>query len=129
MFKTTLLAFATALALSLSTLAADAGGKIKGAFVGASDHITTGNVIIEKRGDGYVAILDEAFTLDGAPDPRVAFGNDGDVSGAVFAKLKSKTGKQEYAIPANINPANFNEFHIWCSKFSVPLGIAKLSSK
>lgn len=127
MFKSTFLAIAAALALFATTLTADAGGKLTGAFEGASDHITTGNVTIEKRGDGYVAILDEAFTLDGAPDPRVAFGKDGDVTGAVFAKLQSKTGKQEYAIPANINPADFNEFHIWCSKFDVPLGIAKLS--
>ena len=97
-----------------------------GDFAGASGHVTTGSVQIVRTDSGYRAILSADFSLDGAPDPKVAFGKDGAVDGAIFAKLESLAGRQVYAVPAALDPADFNEFYIWCERFSVPLGVASL---
>lgn len=98
-----------------------------GTFSGRSDHITTGGISIVKLNTGYVVILESDFSLDGAPAPTIGFGKDGTFDKTTeFTKLASKDGLQAYAVPANINPADFNEFYIWCSKFSVPLGVATL---
>ena len=98
-----------------------------GSFEGASDHVTTGSVQIVRTDSGYRAILSADFSLDGAPDPKVAFGKDGSVEGAIFAKLESLTGEQVYTVPAALDPADYNEFYIWCERFAVPLGVAALN--
>lgn len=101
--------------------------KQSGTFSGLSDHITTGGVSIVKTSSGYIAILESDFDLDGAPAPTLGFGNDGAFDKATeFTKLNSIKGLQVYAIPATINPADFNEFYVWCADFSVPLGVASL---
>lgn len=97
-----------------------------GNFEGRSDHITTGDVSILKTSDGYVAVLNSNFSLDGAPAPTLGFGNNGFDKKTEFTKLKSKSGLQMYKIPTNIDVENFNEFYVWCSDFSVPLGVASL---
>ena len=99
-----------------------------GTFTGASNHITTGGVsIVKTAGGGAVVILDKDFSLDGAPDPRVGFGKNGKYDGAtdlgVLTKIK---GLQAYVVPASVNVADYNEVYIWCKKFSVPLGVAKV---
>ncbi|WP_432612907.1 DM13 domain-containing protein, partial [Litoreibacter halocynthiae] len=35
-------------------------------------------------------------------------------------------GASTYKIPAGIDPDDYNEVWIWCEKFNVPLGVAKL---
>lgn len=98
-----------------------------GQFEGRSRHVTTGGVTIKKTAKGAIVILEKDFVLDGAPDPKVGFGNNGkyDIA-SQLSVLKSKTGRQEYAIPASVDPSRYNEIYIWCEKFSVPLGVAKL---
>lgn len=99
-----------------------------GTFTGASDHITTGGVSITKNADGTATVtFDAAFSLDGAPDPRVGFGKDGkfiDISD--LGALKNLNGAQSYIVPASLNIDDFNELYIWCLKFGVPLGVAEL---
>jgi len=97
-----------------------------GTFEGRNDHITKGQVSIVRTANGYVAILDKDFSLDGAPAPTLGFGKNGFDKSTEFAKLKSKNGLQVYAIPKNIKVEDFNEFYVWCSDFSVALGVAKL---
>lgn len=111
---------------SLAPISAFAGGS--STFTGASDHITTGGVTIVKNADGTATVtLDEHFTLDGAPDPRVAFGKDGAyVPSGDLGPLQKLSGKQTYIVPAHINVDDFNEVYIWCLKFDVPLGVAAL---
>jgi hypothetical protein len=100
-----------------------------GTFTGASDHITTGGVQIIKTADGgAVVILDSDFTLDGAPDPHVGFGSDGKFSTlSDLGALQNIKGVQVYIVPASVNVDDFNEVYIWCTKFSVPLGVASLN--
>lgn len=99
-----------------------------GTFEGRSDHVTTGGVSIIKTASGYIAVLESNFSLDGAPDPTLGFGNDGSFDAKTkFTKLESINGLQAYAIPASVDVSTFNEFYVWCAEFSVPLGVATLS--
>ncbi len=115
------------LAMPVAATAADA--HLTGTFTGASDHITTGGVtIVKTAGGGAVVILDENFSLDGAPDPRVGFGTDGVYADASdLGELTQKEGLQVYIVPATVNVDDFNEVYIWCKQFAVPLGVAELN--
>lgn len=99
-----------------------------GTFSGRSDHITTGQVTIEKTDAGYQLSFAADFSLDGAPDPVVALGNGEtfDVANKIGA-LKKKDGRQTYQLPASFTPGQFSQVYVWCEKFSVPLGVAQLS--
>lgn len=97
-----------------------------GKFQGRSNHKASGTVSIVKADSGYIARLESDFNFDGAPDPKLGFGNDGYDKSTKFAALKSNKGAQTYALPASIDPAKYNEFWIWCERFNVPLGVARL---
>jgi hypothetical protein len=91
---------------------------LRGQFEGRSNHVASGAATV---------VLGEDFDFDGGPDPKVGFGGDGvyDKSSQLEA-LRSNTGRQEYVIPSSIDPAKYNEIYIWCERYSVPLGVAKL---
>ena len=99
----------------------------QGSFTGKSGHRTSGSVSIVKTDTGVEVRLGSNFKLDGAPDPWLGFGNSGkyDSAGEV-AILKSNTGPQVYKIAGKIDASKYNEFYVWCRKFAVPLGVAKL---
>ncbi len=98
----------------------------RGSFQGASGHVTSGGVTVEKTAEGYVLVLEEDFSFDGAPDPQLGLGKDGYDGSTRFSKLQSNSGKQSYKLPAGIDASQYNEVWVWCEKFSVPLGVAKL---
>ncbi len=109
--------------------AALAGGNViaSGQFTGKSNHATTGGVTIAKTDAGLVVILEDSFSFDGAPDPKVGFGNSGSYdSAAQLSHLNANSGRQVYQIPASVDPTSYNEIYIWCEQYSVPLGVAKL---
>lgn len=99
-----------------------------GTFTGMNDHTTTGQATVVKSGDGWKVVLGDDFSLDGAPDPKIALGNDGvyDPATLLSENLSSNTGAQEYMLPASIDGSKYNEVYIWCEKFSVGLGVAKV---
>lgn len=100
----------------------------QGQFEGRSDHVTSGETYIMKTSSGYALVLAEDFFLDGAPTPVLGFGNDGEyVKSSQFAKLDKKSGRQTYTLPANFTPSEFNEIYVWCDRFSIPLGVAKIN--
>ena len=110
----------------VAPLPALAGGHGKiGTFEGKSNHITTGRVeVVNANGKATINLLDD-FSFDGAPDPKVALGNNGYDSKTLMGLLKSNTGASSYEVPAGINVDDYNEVWIWCEKFNVPLGVAK----
>ncbi len=56
-----------------------------GTFEGRSNHVTSGSVkVIEEDGRTFVVLGDD-FALDGGPDPRVAFGKDGEYDPATLS--------------------------------------------
>jgi hypothetical protein len=44
----------------------------------------------------------------------------------VLSRLRKFSGAQRYAIPANINLANYRSAAIWCRKFNATFGVAPL---
>lgn len=101
-----------------------------GKFTGLSKHVTSGGVSIINTGAGYIAVLENDFSLDGAPAPTLGFGKDGKFDDTTeFTKLLSISGTQVYSIPNTVHPENFNEFYVWCADFSVPLGVATLGTQ
>jgi hypothetical protein len=116
-------------AASFATIASADEISASGTFTGASDHITTGGVsVVETSAGGAVVILDADFSLDGAPDPSVGFGKDGEyVAASDLGELTSINGLQVFVVPEGLDVADFNEIYIWCDEFSVPLGVAALS--
>lgn len=100
-----------------------------GTFTGTNNHITTGGVSVVKTANGgAVVILDTNFSLDGAPDPSVGFGIDGEyVAASDLGDLGENTGLQVFIVPASVNVDDFNEVYIWCDEFSVSLGVASLN--
>lgn len=98
-----------------------------GQFSGRSGHTTTGGVTVVKQGNKVVVTLAASFHLDGAPDPYVGFGKNGRfIKSTQIGKLKKLNGQQSYAVPEGVDIDAVNEVYIWCRKFSVPLGAAKL---
>lgn len=133
MKKLFLLVTGTAFAIALSALlpvAALADTPIAhGTFEGASQHVTTGGVsVVTTPGGRTLVILDDDFSLDNGPDPRVGFGNDGSYApDTELGTLVNLAGLQVYVVPATVDPAAFNEIYIWCKVAGVPLGIATLN--
>ena len=120
-------AAAAGMAMLLMAPFAWAGGAGSGTFTGASNHITKGEVEVVQTANGWEIHLKDSFWFDGAPDPRVGFGKDGKfVDPTDFEPLKSNSGAQVYKVPDNINPEEFDHVFVWCRKFSVPLGFAKI---
>lgn len=128
----TLTAAATLLAVTafLPTAGSATEATATGAFTGANDHITTGGVsVVRTANGGAVVILDTDFSLDGAPDPSVGFGIDGEfVSATDLGELTQNTGLQVFVVPASIDVDDYNEIYIWCEQFSVSLGVAPLNA-
>lgn len=98
-----------------------------GTFKGLKGHVTTGTASIIRSGKSWAVSLGSDFTFDGAPDPQIGFGNKGHFTkGTNFAKLKKNNGAQVYVVPANLDVGDYLEVYVWCEKFTVPLGVAKL---
>lgn len=98
-----------------------------GTFEGRSDHVMSGGVLVMNTDAGVVVVLESDFFLDGAPDPKLGFGDDGYDPSTQFSPLESTTGAQVYLISSEeIDPDDYNEVWVWCEQFNVPLGVAKL---
>ncbi|MEL6171928.1 MAG: DM13 domain-containing protein [Pseudomonadota bacterium] len=117
---------ATALAASAVPAFAGGHGRI-GEFTGKSNHVTSGRAEVVVQGGKAEVILLDDFFFDGAPDPKVALGKDGYDKDTILGLLANNTGKQSYSVPAGIDTSQYNEVWIWCEKFNVPLGVAKLN--
>jgi len=126
MAKYAAILLATLIALPPGTAMAGEG---MGSFTGVSGHTTTGQVAVVRTADGWEVHLKDDFSFDGAPDPRVGFGTAGKFAANTdFEPLRSKSGAQVYQVPADVDPAAFDEVYIWCRKYSVPLGVAQITN-
>ncbi|MEM8760635.1 MAG: DM13 domain-containing protein [Pseudomonadota bacterium] len=107
-------------------IASDARVTARGTFEGRSKHVTTGHASIVFSNGNVIIQLEDDFTFDGAPDPKVALGNGGFDESTIHAALRSNTGAQAYTLKPGLDIGNYTEVWIWCEQFSVPLGVAKL---
>jgi hypothetical protein len=111
-----------------------------GQFVRAEQATRGGASIVTKNGRSFLR-LDSAFkTSSQGPDLVVILHRSRNVLGTtqapnyalkggdyiVLSRLKKYSGAQSYAIPANINLANYRSAAIWCRKFNATFGVATL---
>ena len=121
MFRSTVLAVVMLLLTSVPSLSAG------GTFRGASGHATSGSVTVTQQGDRMVIKLGSNFSLDGAPDPYVSLGNGSrPVKGGTAGVLRRLKGAGTYSVPATSRTRNAKQVVIWCRKYAVPLGVARL---
>ena len=119
--RRTVLAGSAALAATAALPAMAGGHGIIAEFSGESNHVTTGRAEIVKA-DGKATIH---LLFDGAPDPKVALGNNGYDASTLMGPLTANKGASSYEVPAGINVDDYNEVWIWCERFNVPLGVAR----
>lgn len=97
-----------------------------GSFRNAGGHKTSGSVKLVKDGNTWKVVMGANFRHDGAPAPRVAFGNGKYVRGTIISKLRKNRGAQTYIVPKRLNVSKFTQIWIWCAKFNSPLGVASI---
>ena len=125
MGKTATILLAALIALSGATASAGEGS---GSFSGVNGHQATGQVAVVRTADGWEVRLEDSFSFDGAPDPWVGFGRSGSfVPATDFHRLRSNSGAQVYKVPADIDADAYDEVYIWCRRYSVPLGVARIT--
>lgn len=99
-----------------------------GKFAGADNfHQATGTANLLKVSEKYYIRFEDNFMVTNGPDLFVHFGKDGKYAAeARVDSLKGNIGSQNYEVPNNINPLDYNEIWIWCRSFAVPFGMAKM---
>ncbi len=105
------------------------GGEMTGMLMGAKDHHASGTVALINDMGGHTMLRLDNLKVDKVPDGHVYLAKDGDYTkGVELGKLTQFSGTVQYAIPANVNPADYNSVVIWCKKFSVEIGRAMFES-
>ncbi|MDJ0800535.1 MAG: DM13 domain-containing protein [Calothrix sp. MO_167.B12] len=106
-----------------------------GSFVTTEqDHPTKGIAkIVNINGKRYLE-FNRAFTTANGPKVKVVLHRRDTVPVKLRARdyitlsaLKSFNGAQRYAIPDNLNLNNYKSVAIWCQRFNVTFGYAKLN--
>ena len=104
-----------------------------GMFV-AAEHPTQGAVSIIKENGRRYLVFDKTFKSDMGPDlyvilHRAAILPKGGLKKqdyATIGRLQKVSGTQRYAIPNNINLANYRTVAVWCRSFNATFGYALL---
>lgn len=99
----------------------------EGTFMGLAGHNATGTARLLRIGEKYYMRFEDDFSVTNGPDLFVHFGRDGEyLAPARIDALKGTLGGQNYEIPSELNPLEYNEVWIWCRSFFVPFGKAIL---
>ncbi len=100
-----------------------------GTFASVNNKSGSGGVTVTQNPDGSSTVtLGENFVVQNGPALYVAFSDSGIVdTNAYIAPLQSFSGAQTYTVPANIDPAKYNQVMIWCHEFSVAFAVADLT--
>lgn len=128
-------------AAAASAAAADSTPTVlaEGTFI-SHEHPTSGTVKILELEDGTrVLRLEDLDTSDGPQlevwltDQPVIDGIDGwgvfdDGKHISLGALKGNVGNQNYAIPADVDLADYSSVSIWCARFHVSFGAAELKA-
>ena len=120
---------AASLMLFLTPISVFAAGKIvaKGTIVGVDGHGARGSVQIIKNGKRVVARFSQNLLFDRVPDAWLAFGKNGKFLASTYvASFKRNRGAVTIKIPAQYANGNYDTLFIWCRRFNVGIGSAKL---
>ncbi|MFD7631793.1 DM13 domain-containing protein [Streptomyces sp. NPDC059851] len=103
------------------------------------EHATTGTVKVLRLADGSLSLRLEDLDTSNGPDLRVwltdAPVKEGVAGWRVFddgkfvslGELKGNKGDQNYAIPSDVDLAQYTSVSIWCDRFDVSFGAASLA--
>ncbi|MEL7246442.1 MAG: DM13 domain-containing protein [Cyanobacteria bacterium J06573_2] len=90
--------------------------------------------IVNVNGRRYLE-FDKGFSTGNGPDVKVILHRNSSVplniregNYITLGRIKSFNGKQRYAIPNNLNLANYKSVGIWCEEFNATFGFASLKS-
>ncbi len=94
---------------------------------------TTGKAkIVSINGKRYLE-FDKEFNTGNGPDVKIILHKNSNIPLNVkegnyitLGRIKSFKGKQRYAIPNNLNLANYKSVGIWCEEFNATFGYASL---
>ncbi|WUH33305.1 DM13 domain-containing protein [Streptomyces sp. NBC_00445] len=103
------------------------------------EHATSGLVKLVRLSDGSHVVRLENLDTSNGPDLRVwltdAPVKEGTAGWHVFddgeyvslGKLKGNKGSQNYAVPADADLSRYTSVSIWCDRFDVSFGAARLA--
>lgn len=103
--------------------------ELRGTFE-SDAHPTSGEALVLGNGTGQRFLRFENFVTDNGPDLNVYLVNSstGDVSDYVdLGDLTGNIGDQNYEIPADLDLSVYDEVVIWCVRFGVGFGDARLT--
>ncbi|MGB6295220.1 MAG: DM13 domain-containing protein [Rivularia sp. (in: cyanobacteria)] len=90
--------------------------------------------IVNVNGKRYLE-FDNAFRTGNGPDVKIILHRNSSIplniregNYITLGRIKSFNGKQRYAIPNNVNLANYKSVGIWCEEFNATFGFASLKS-
>ena len=99
------------------------------------EHTTTGTALVLELDDGRRFLRLQDLETSNGPDLRVYLSSVpasddwyvyDDEEFVDLGGLKGNLGSSNYAIPANVNLADFETAVVWCRRFSVGFGVAPL---
>ena len=103
-----------------------------GNFVNQEKRTTGKAKIVNVNGKRYLE-FDRGFSTGNGPDVKVFLHRYSSVplnikegNYITLGRIKSFNGKQRYAIPNNVNLANYKSVGIWCEEFNATFGFASL---
>ena len=106
-------------------MADDIEVRAKGMFTGRSGHVSSGTARVIVENDRIFVELGDDFRLDRAPDPRVAFGRNGQYDKTSYlGALQKLQGKQRYGVPVTWKISDYDSVYLWCELANVPLAVA-----
>ncbi len=111
----------------------------QGMFASA-EHATTGNVELISQDGQATLVFDETFATSNGPDLVVVLHRSANLIAettppayplnkedyVVIAPLTATNGRQEYAVPAEIDLTAFEAVAVWCQQFNATFGAAPL---
>jgi electron transfer DM13 len=100
------------------------------------EHATSGSALLVRLEDGsHVVRLEDLDTSNG-PDLRVLISDRppsddwhgwADGAHADLGGLKGNVGSSNYAVPTDVDPADYRTVVVWCRRFTVGFGVAPIS--
>jgi hypothetical protein len=100
-------------------------------LVGAEGHRATGAVQLVTANGKRQLHLSRDFSLEKGPDVYVTLTNGPkpmEGSSVVVARLTKFSGEQSFELPSNLDLSRYSHLVLWCKKYSVAMGIAKLKA-
>ena len=103
--------------------------KMNNMLMGSDGHHASGEVSFGMDMNKHVLTLSD-IKVDKVPDGYVYLTKDADrMHGVELGMLKQFSGTVTYALPAGVNPDDYDSVVIWCKQFNVEIGRAYFAKK